>query len=245
MVIGVVGVQLSGVNFSQGSDGSNNGGGGQGESNGGIDYGSGNRDSDGGEYNDVGIDESGKSNSGVGVVNDGCIFGGRTIIILDSGDRDGRGGIKMVKVLLVKMILMMFCVGSDDIGIGVSVSDGIVFDGVDIRLFQLELIDGSGGGVGVRVSGEFDSSFVVGSMIVVMMMVVIVIVVGIGRVVVEIRMMVRMVVILLRVVLVSVVIFGFYELFIVFFFGVDSVLDMGKRFIMFFQGFVFYLLQFW
>lgn len=40
----------------------------------------------------------------------------------------------MVKVLLVKMISMMLCVGSDDIGIGVSASDGTVFDGVDTRL---------------------------------------------------------------------------------------------------------------
>lgn len=92
--IGVGGVQFSGIYDSYGNDGSSDGGG-LSESDGGLDYGSGNGDSDGGGHNDVDIGETDKGAGGAGVENDSHIFGGKTTIILDSGDSDGGLSIKI------------------------------------------------------------------------------------------------------------------------------------------------------
>ena len=96
---------------------------------GGIDYGSGKSDSDGGGRNDVGSGDSGKGKGGATVANGGHIFGGKMTIVLDGGDSDSGVGIRMVEVL-VKMILLMPCVGDDSSGIGVSASGSTVFDDV-------------------------------------------------------------------------------------------------------------------
>lgn len=102
-------------------------------------------------------------------------------IILDGGDGDDGVGIRMVQEL-VQMILMMFCVGGDDSGIGVIASHSTIFDGVgDTFLSQVvETNWREWWRVGAGIGGELAGSLTIRLMVVAIMVLVTVILVVIG-----------------------------------------------------------------